>query len=330
MRARCIVHTPINGVDVREIDVDSPGAGEVLVEAAYTCVSPGTELRCLLVEPQGEPYVPGYALAGHILQCGSGVDLPEGTAVCVGGTRRAGDLKLQWGGHVSHAIVQAEDICPLPPSVDLLDAAVARIGAIAFHGLRLSRPLAGENVAVVGLGLIGQLSARLHHLSGAHVVAADRAERRVDLARTAGIEAVVVAADATLSEAFAQVLPQGADLVVDTTGVPSVLPQALELGRTMPWDATPRAGLRYLVQGSYATDFTVPYDAAFQKETTLILPRSCQPRDLMATLELVASGRLVLRDLAFVQRPSEAPAAYESLRCPATAPLTIAFDWHSE
>lgn len=325
MKGRCVVHTPPNGVEVREVELDDPGVGEVLVETAYSCVSPGTELRCLRIEPAGEPFVPGYSLTGRVLKRGSGVDLPEGTPVSIGGSRQAGALRLKWGGHVSHALANAASAQPLPASVDLLDAAVARIGAIALHGLRLSRPLASESVAVVGLGLIGQLSARLHQLCGARVVAGDRSERRVAAARAAGIEAVVV--EDRLVTAFKETLPHGADLVVDASGVPDVLPQALALGRELPWDSTPRAGLRYLVQGSYAAGFTVPYDNAFQKETTFIVPRSFLPHDLTATLDLVAQGTLRVRDLVAVWRPSSAAEAYAELQSLATAPLTVAFDW---
>ncbi len=325
MKARCVVHAAVNRVELAEAEVREPGEGEVLVAAAYTCVSPGTELRCLRTGREGERFVPGYSLAGRVLKRGPGVDMAEGAPVSVGGTRHAGGLKLQWGGHISHALVKATDVQPLPAEVGLLDAAVARMGAIAFHGLRLSRPLAAENVAVIGLGLIGQLAARLFHLAGARVVAADRSARRVAVAQAAGIEAVV-AGDAP-AEAFAAAMPEGADLVVDATGAPAVLPQALALGRDLPWDATPRAGLRYLLQGSYENGFAVPYQEAFAKETTFIVPRSFQPCDLAATMALLARGRLVVSDLATVRRPGEAAETYAELRDPQTALLTVAFDW---
>ena len=133
-----------------------------MIESAFTCVSPGTELRRLRgKEALGDvrfPFVPGYCLAGRVLSAGPGVDLAPGTPVITCGTVDAGGLGLSEGGHVSHAVAPVETVVEVPGNVDLLDASLAILGGICYHGLQQSRPQATDKVAAVGLGAIGQLS----------------------------------------------------------------------------------------------------------------------------------------------------------------------------
>ncbi|MCC7208294.1 MAG: zinc-binding alcohol dehydrogenase [Anaerolineae bacterium] len=328
MKAKAILFTRPGHVELGDALIPDPGPGDVLVEAAYSCISPGTELRVLGGSGEGGaiwPLIPGYAMAGRVIACGDGVTLREGAPVFCGGTTRA-DRHLAWGAHVSHAVQSADYVMPVPEGVDLLEAAVARLASIAYHGLRLSRPQPHERVAVVGLGPIGQLSARLHHLTGAHVVAADRSPERVAIAQAAGVEAIAVESD--VSATFAPMFPDGADVIVDATGAPAVLAQCLSLARDIPWDNSLTPGSRLVIQGSYAGDVALPYLPAFMKEITLLVPRDQQRRDLATVLDLIGRGKLQVRDVASqVCTPEQAPHAYDDLRAGKGALLTAAIRW---
>jgi 2-desacetyl-2-hydroxyethyl bacteriochlorophyllide A dehydrogenase len=327
MHARTILFTGVGQVALAETTIPDPGPGEVLVEAAYTCVSPGTELRCLAGQQDGGdvwPFIPGYALTGVVVARGPGATLAEGTRVFCAGTERAGHRRL-WGGHVSHAVLPERVAYVLPPEVDLLDGSLANLAAVAYHGARVARTAPGEEVAVVGLGSIGQLAARCHAIVGGRVVAADRSPQRVELARRAGVEAVV--ASGSLAEAFAPYQPQGADVVVDATGLPAVLPGALALVRPLPWGDGPLGSARYVVQGSYPADFAVPYQAAFVKELSFLIPRGAHPADLRAVIGLMAEGRLPVGDLVAIRSVEQAPEVYATLRDSPGELLTVAFAW---
>lgn len=330
MRARAILFTGVGEVALADSEIPAPGPGEVLVEAAYTCVSPGTELRCLAGAQPGAapwPFIPGYALAGTVAACGPGVQIAPGAPVFCTGTRQA-DYARMWGGHISHAVLPAGELYLAPAGVNLLDASMAHLAAIAYHGARVARTAPGEQVAVVGLGPIGQLAARCHAVLGGRVVAMDRSPERVALARAAGITAVD--APGALTEALAPHMPGGADVVVDATGAPSALPHALALARDLPWDDAPTPGARYLVQGSYPSAFSVPYQAAFVKEISFLLPRDAQPRDFRAVLDLMAAGRLAVRDLISAVRPAEhARQTYAEMQRGPGGTLTVAFDWRA-
>lgn len=308
-------------------DIPDPGPGQVLVEAKYTCISPGTELRILAGKEKGAspwPLIPGYCMAGTVVACGPDTNLQPGTPVFCTGTMSA-NRNLSWGGHVSHALRAEDDVYVVPAGVDLLEASTAKLAAIAYHGLRLVRPMPHERVAVIGLGAIGQLSLRLHALTGARVVGADLSGFRVELARKAGAEAIVVRDGL---EELTEVFPRGADAVVDTTGSPGVMPQAIEVAKELAVDDTLTPGARYLVQGGYVEGFTVPFHDAFDKELTFMVSRDFQPRDIRAVLELMRLGKLGVRDLiSEVRGPDEAPRSYDELREAGDRYVTFAFDW---
>jgi 3-hydroxyethyl bacteriochlorophyllide a dehydrogenase len=330
MKTRAILFTAPDEVEVSEIEVPAPGPGDVLVETAYSAVSPGTELRCLAGKQPGLdawPFVPGYSQSGHVAAVGKGVSLPVGSPVFCAGTSRA-SVSLAWGGHAAHAVRAASDVFPLPAGLDLVEASLAHLAAIAYRGVRLGQARPHEAVAVIGLGPIGMLSARLHRATGARVVAADLSTDRVSLARAAGVEAFVPGE--SLVDSFRDVLPAGADVVVDSTGAAAVLPAAIAVARDKPWDDSAEAGPRLVVQGSYPADLPVPYQDAFMKELSLHLPRDMQPRDLRAVLDLSVRGQLSARDVVSdVRSPDDAPASYAELRDTPGAVMTVAFDWRS-
>jgi 2-desacetyl-2-hydroxyethyl bacteriochlorophyllide A dehydrogenase len=300
----------------------------VVVATTYSCISPGTELRCLAgKQPDAVPWplIPGYSLAGKVVGAGAAAGVAVGTAVFCPGTAASVPAPM-WGGHTAHAVRNAASVTPLPDGLDLLDASMVHMVAIAYRGVRLARPQPHERVAVIGLGLIGQLSARLFAATGARVVAADTSAARVAKAQQAGVEAVVV--EESLAQTYRSIFPEGADVIVDATGVPAVLPEAIPLAAEIAWDDPAKQGARYVVQGSYPAEFAVPYQAAFRKELSFHLPRDMRSGDVPVVLDLLKRRRLRVDDLiSSVLPPAEAPQAYADLRRPEVGLVTVAFKW---
>jgi 2-desacetyl-2-hydroxyethyl bacteriochlorophyllide A dehydrogenase len=327
MNAQAIVFTDVGQVTVAPVAIPAPGSGELLLEALYTCISPGTELRCRAGKQPGAtfPFIAGYSFVGRVIACGVDTLLEAGTLVYCAGTKAA-TLDRMWGGHISHAVQLESDVYPLPDGVAPLWGAAAHMAAIAYRGVRLSQPQPGETVALVGLGVIGSLAARLYALSGARVIAADLAAQRVAVTRDAGIEARIVRG--TLSDTFAQMLPDGADIVVDATGVPHVLPEAVAIAKPKSWDDSAELGARIVIQGSYSADVCLPYDSAFAKELSFYVPRDAQPRDARAVLGLMQRGELKLDGIiSDVRSPESAPETYAELAQHNTELMTVAFKW---
>lgn len=327
MKTRAIGVTAPNVVELIDVELPAPGEGEVLVETAYTCISPGTELRCMggQAEASAFPYIPGYCQTGTVVECGPGTSIQVGTRVFSSGTDKS-DIHRMWGAHIAHAIKAEAELIVLPDNVDLLDASVSKLAAISYHGIRFSRPEAGKKIAVVGLGPIGQFSARINHLMGAEVVGGDLLDARIELLAASGVKGVNTSGG--INAAFAAVFPGGVDVVVDATGVPALIPQIAALAKDKAWDDDPGEGARYIFQGSYAGKVELPFQDAFMKELSFYCPRNMQRPDQEACIQLISEGRLQVRDLiSSVCEPAQAPEAYTQLKDASKVNGTIAFKW---
>lgn len=203
---------------LERVDVPAPAvdAGQVLVQNAFSVMSPGTEKMAMdfarksmlgkarsrpdlvkqvmrklqhegplptyrtVVNRLDAPQPLGYASAGTVLEVGAGV-----TAV------RPGDrVACAGAGYANHAelIVVPENLTAHVPEVLPLEkAAFATLGAIALQGLRVAQPTLGEVVVVIGLGLIGQLAVQLLTANGCRVYGVDLDPTRVAQAMTQGL-----------------------------------------------------------------------------------------------------------------------------------------------
>ncbi len=324
---RAVLFTAPSVVTVAPVNIPDAAPGELLIETEASVISPGTEGRCLRGNQPGSvpfPFIPGYATVGRVIQAPGPSDVPVGSRVLCGGTRRA-NVGIQWGGQVSHAVVPADSVVIVPEGVDPAMAALVKILAIALRGVRVSQTEPGQSVAVIGLGLIGTLSARLHQHFGARVLGLDSSSARVRKAEDAGLTAKIPSG--SLEESVRSYFGAGADVVVDATGNPSVLSHSLSAARTKPFGPKPEPSAKLVVQGSYEGPICLPYQEAFLREITVLFPRDTTRSDQMEAMGLVASGVCKLDDLVSTRvAPEEAPSVYSRLASQEDL-LTAAIVW---
>jgi predicted dehydrogenase len=191
--------------------------GTVLVAVDHSCISVGTELSGLrtsglplwkraLRQPQnvrkalqlmvsagpkrtwslvrgqlagGSPS--GYSASGVVLEAGPGVeDLEAGERVACAGA--------QYAHHAEVIRVPRNLVVPVPAGVPPREASTVTLGAIALQGVRRAEPTLGETFVVVGLGVLGQLTAQLLKANGTRVIALDLDPERVALALALGAD----------------------------------------------------------------------------------------------------------------------------------------------
>ncbi|WP_309119959.1 zinc-binding alcohol dehydrogenase [Paenibacillus sp.] len=177
----------------------------VLMQTRYSMVSPGTELTSIR-RSGSAPSSLGYSAAGIAVEVGEQVDhIRIGQPVACYGA--------PYVNHSEYLLVPKHLITPVPDHVDLKEAASAGLGAIAIHALRQSGLVFGEIAVVIGLGIIGQLLARIAHAAAIKVIALDLIEeRRAALREVPGI--AVCSSNAELEDAVARVTGNiGADAV---------------------------------------------------------------------------------------------------------------------
>lgn len=126
-----------------------------------------------------QPIPLGYCNVGEVIAVGAGV---PGLAV--------GDRVASNGPHAEYVAVPHRLCARIPDSVTDEQAAFTVIASIGLQGIRLLNPTLGETVTVSGLGLIGLLAAQLLKASGCRVLGFDFDAKKVELARSFGIEAV--------------------------------------------------------------------------------------------------------------------------------------------
>jgi threonine dehydrogenase-like Zn-dependent dehydrogenase len=130
-----------------------------------------------------QPMALGYSSAGTIIALSKGMQgFKVGQRVaCAGGG---------FAVHAEYNVVPRNLLTPLPKNVDFESAAFTTLGAIALHGFRLAEPQIGENVAIIGMGLLGLLAAQIAVAAGCNVLGIDIDPARLALASSLGLQAV--------------------------------------------------------------------------------------------------------------------------------------------
>jgi polar amino acid transport system substrate-binding protein len=203
----------------------------------------------------------GYSSAGSVIAVGRNAqDFRVGDRVACAG-----------GGYASHAEVNfiPRNLCArVPEEVSLETACYSTVAAIALQGVRQAEPRLGETVAVIGLGLVGQLTVQLLKSGGCQVLGMDIDPSACELAKLSGADRAEI--DKSSAKAACDELShgRGADCIIITAATKSSEPVGLaaELARD-------RA--RIVVVGLVGMD--VPRHSFYEKELELRLSRSYGP-----------------------------------------------------
>ncbi|MEJ5203349.1 MAG: zinc-binding alcohol dehydrogenase, partial [Anaerolineales bacterium] len=265
-----------------------------------------------------QPLSLGYSSAGIIIKVGSDMEgfEPGMPVTCAGGG---------YAVHAEYAVVPKNLLVPLPPSVDFESAAFTTLGAIALHGFRLAAPQLGENIAVIGLGLLGLLTVGIARAAGCAVFGTDINPERVSLAQSMG--AVAAHTSEALSSGQSFTNGQGFDAILICADTPSNEP--IELAGQLARDRA-----QVVVIG--AVGLKVPRKVYYDKELQLKVSRSYGPgrydtnyeekgldypigyvrwterRNMAEFVNLLASGQLNVQPLITHRFPIERAAeAYE-------------------
>jgi 2-desacetyl-2-hydroxyethyl bacteriochlorophyllide A dehydrogenase len=233
--ARQAVITEPYKTEVREVQLPDPAPNQILIAAAYSAVSAGTELAVYtgthqwLKDPNLPdwkfPFRSGYSAAGTVLKVGK--DFPGGF--------REGDRVSFPGNHASAELLTVgHERCRVWKMPDALSFDRAAVACIARYGLGASVRAGltlGRSAAVLGLGIIGQFALRCLMAAGASpVVGIDAVAMRRDAAKAAGADHVIDPSAGDAREQLAAYLgARGAELVADATGVPDAVPVAMSL-----------------------------------------------------------------------------------------------------
>jgi len=332
---------------VEDVAVPTPREGMALVKVAASLVSAGTErmvvefaekslvgkararpdlVKQVLDKARREGLVPtaqaafnrldqpmalGYSSAGTIVALGKkmqGFKVGQRVA-CAGGG---------YAVHAEYNVLPRNLLTLLPKKVDFESAAFTTLGAIALHGFRLAEAQLGENVAVIGLGLLGLLTIQMASAAGCNVLGIDLDPKRVALASSLGLEAVARQKAESTAQAFTT--NRGFDVVIICADTSSNDP--VELAGLIARDRA-----RLVATG--AVGLNIPRKVYYEKELSFINSRSYGPgrydsnyeengidypigyirwtegRNFEAVVDLMANGKLKVQPLISHRFPIE-------------------------
>ncbi len=332
---------------VEDVPVPTPREGMALVRVAASLVSAGTErmvvefaeksylgkarsrpdlVKQVLDKAKREglkptmqaafnrldqPMALGYSSAGTIVALGKDMQgFKVGQRVACAG-----------GGYATHAeynVVPRNLLTPLPKNVDFESASFTTLGAIALHSLRLAEPQLGENVVIIGLGLLGLLTIQLASAAGCSVLGIDLDPKRIKLASSLGLEAVSRQNAESASVAFTA--NRGFDTIIICADTSSNDP--VELAGAIARD-------RAKVVATGAVGLNIPRKIYYEKEISFINSRSYGPgrydanyeengvdypigyirwtegRNFQSVVDLMSSGKLKVQPLISHRFPIE-------------------------
>jgi predicted dehydrogenase/threonine dehydrogenase-like Zn-dependent dehydrogenase len=127
----------------------------------------------------GQPLPLGYCNVGNVIAVGKGVD-----------DFAIGDRVASNGPHAEYVCIAKNLVVKIPENVSDEAASFTVIGSIGLQGIRLANPTFGETFVVVGLGLIGLVTAQLLKANGCKVIGFDFDSAKVALAKKLGIDAL--------------------------------------------------------------------------------------------------------------------------------------------
>lgn len=358
---------------VDEVPAPQVGRKNILVRVHHSCISVGTEMSGVkmsglplyqraLKQPENVKRVlemmrdqgikrtldrvtgklaagsaTGYSAAGVVIAVGDEV---EGFAI---GERVA----CAGAGIANHAEVIDVPVnlaVKIPQGLDTGLASTVTLGAIAMQGVRRAQPTLGETIVVVGLGILGQITAQILSANGCRVIGVDLDPRRVRLAQDNGLDVGLdPASDNYVDRVLKHTGGLGADAVIVTAATASnqVISEAMQacrkkgrvvlvgdVGLDLNRADFYKKELDFLISSSYGPGRYDPLYEEGGQDYPIAYVRWTENRNMQAYLDLLATGKVKLGNLQHTPYLIEkAGEAYDALKGEGDKPLLVLLEY---
>ena len=157
----------------------------------------------------------GYSTAGVVKVSldSNGYFQPGDRIACAG---------QDYASHAEVVCVPQNLVSKIPENVSFEEAAFTTLGSIALQGVRQAEPCLGDNICVIGLGLLGQITCQLLNANGCNVFGIDLSERLVEIADENGAHSAMSRNDSNLLSSIQSFTNgNGFDSIIITAAAPS-------------------------------------------------------------------------------------------------------------
>lgn len=309
---------------------------QILCKTQHSLISTGTELHLYNgVFDQGTdtwenmikyPLFPGYSNVAEVVETGTAVS-----------DFKIGDRILSRATHQQYHILDSDctTMVKIPDAVPGDQATFGVLGRTAQLGVRRADVKLGESAAVIGLGILGQLSLQYLHLLGVRqLVGVDLSPKRLDLAKTSGAMVTLNSGVNTIAEDIEKITEgRMLDIVMDVTGRPEVLghcvPLVRKLGRVVLLGDTPTPLQQNI--GTCVVSHSVSI-LGIHGSMSPPVPSPYNPWTFIEMVKLffdyIIDGRMRVNHLISHHiTPQEAPSIYADLFTERTNYMGVIIDW---
>jgi 2-desacetyl-2-hydroxyethyl bacteriochlorophyllide A dehydrogenase len=332
MKAPAVVFVEPRRMEIREMVLPEVGPSQIGIRTVFSGVSQGTERWALTGRynhfdedvPANYPCSPGYQAAGIVDVVGSDVKgFAVGEHVMTMGTH-FDDPDHKYNGpmqasHSGYLVADAPGVWKVAPEVDLAGASLFHMAGVSRSGVRITKIQPGDLVALIGLGMIGQMSGQAARRAGARVIATDLIPERCEAAAKHSADRVVDGTTQSLEDAVREEKPEGADVVIDTTGISAMYDRCRDLVR--------HEG-KIMMQGYYADPIVIEFHPTHLMRATVTFPCGWDDQFNDELAEDMATGKISIDPLITHRIPfADAAEAYELVLEHPEASLGMVLDW---
>lgn len=318
MNAQALICTEDQQVSLQDVMLAELGPEDIFVRARFSGVSIGTEFALVRKKLDWGPFpiCMGYQGVGVVERVGEQVTgFQPGQRIYYRGQKDVTladgtSVSTVSGVHCSHAVIGPSEThgpAALPEGVDEEAASLFVMPSVAMHGVDIAGVDAGDVVVVQGVGLIGLGGVAVSMLRGAEVIAIDVNPHRLAVAKQLGAAHCIHASEVNVADAVRAIAPDGADVVIEATGVGELLDQAILLARTNG---------KFIFQGNYGVgQMSLEFLEAHNRQLRAFFP--CDDGYVpcrQAVMRLMASGALPFEKVVTHRIPAvESPAFYDRI-----------------
>lgn len=302
------VLSEVNKITITEAEKKQPTGKQVLIKVD-SCAICTLEQRVYNGVMKRYPFAGGHEVSGTVEEVGGQVkSLKSGDKVAVRLLNSCGECYYCRNGNENQCVVsfiaethegiggpgglseymmvEAENVYKMEADVNLSHAALSEPLACCVHSVRKAKIELGDDVVVIGVGIMGAFHIQLAKLSGARVIACEVDDERLEIAKKLGADIVINSAQVDAVAKIKELTEgRGADVVFCTVAISQIAESAVQMAGKMG---------RVVFYSSFHPDNPISLSPNKIHSTEQIITGSVNPqrRDFLTATRLI-SYRLV-------------------------------------